>query len=246
MPKKRGKQSVPRASHKNAGLPPRDAWLIDPSREQIQTPTNEWGFVDIKKHIEVVKSTIDSGYRWSKNKTNCHHLYWPASSYSRKPGEDHVYSPEDFRELPISKTMLPVQFHNWLHRISEPPEKLPEDVMHMATESFHTHKELFEEARRLVRLQKHIEKINQADGPLTLAPIDYQQGLRPETSFHELLEMQNEKIYSVQMCLGQLAMIPEEFKLAEIKPEHSPQLVARLLGKIAAPTEMIMARRAIA
>src|SRR4051812_48225255 len=98
--------------------PPPDTWLINPDKDKFETPVDDRGFVDINTLIRAVKETVSSDYEWLDN-VNVHHFYWKEEWYhSRFIGMNALR----FRELPVHKALLPVEFHNWLHRVTLPPD----------------------------------------------------------------------------------------------------------------------------
>lgn len=57
-----------------------------------------------------------------------HHLQWPRRHYGGDDAEEGVLE-YDFRELAISKAFMPRVFHNWIHKITEPPPMPAEEIM---------------------------------------------------------------------------------------------------------------------
>lgn len=108
-------------------LPPRRLWLFDPTKEPelLPTPVDERGLVDMIGLIALMKTTVAPGYDWASPFVDEHHLQWPNRIYEK--GDE--YSPHSFRNLAISKVRVPRIFHNWVHRITEPPPVPSEEVM---------------------------------------------------------------------------------------------------------------------
>ncbi|MDB5161572.1 MAG: hypothetical protein JWM52_80 [Candidatus Saccharibacteria bacterium] len=114
-------------------LPPREFWLYDPFTEgrKVLEPDSR-GFVDEATLIEAVMSSIDPAYQWMQHR-NLHHLQWSNSRYESLP--DAAVNPQKFRELPERKSMLPLDFHQWLHLLTELPDVPSEESMYFAIEA---------------------------------------------------------------------------------------------------------------
>lgn len=109
-------------------LPPRELWRHDPLTEELlPTPLDERGLVDVSALISLMKSTVEPGYDWHSSFVDVHHLQWPDRWYPRDEQLDR--SAHSFRNLAISKVHVPRVFHNWVHRITEPPLMPSEEVM---------------------------------------------------------------------------------------------------------------------
>lgn len=242
MAKKRGKALMP---IEGIGLPPKDVWLIDTKKEKIPTPTNEWGFVNAEQLIDNVKEAIDPNYEWLPVEADKHHLNWPEKFYASSASNPAHYSPHEFRALPMNMAMISREFHNWIHEATEPPELPDEEIMHVATDAYKTAVTTFDEAKGLVRLQRHIEKATN-DEDIALDNVDYKNGLRPEMSLEKLIDIQARRIDELHKRIGELSVLPKELKIPEIHPEQPPELIGRLLGKIAVPEAMHFMRRAVA
>lgn len=109
-------------------LPPRELWLFNPKKEALlETPLDERGLVDMIGLIALMKTTVQPGYEWNSQFVDEHHLQWPDRWYPR--GEVNLDTPHVFRNLAISKVMVPRVFHNWVHRVTEPPIMPDPEVM---------------------------------------------------------------------------------------------------------------------
>lgn len=144
-------------------LPPRELWLFDPTKaELLPTPLDERGLVDMIGLIALVKTTVAPGYNWESSFVDEHHLQWPDRWYER--GEE--YSPHAFRNLAVSKVRVPRVFHNWVHRITEPPTMPTDDVMRYRIDAQRVAISLFQEvknsktaARRMHLDEEGLEKL---------------------------------------------------------------------------------------
>jgi hypothetical protein len=126
----------------SAFLPPQELWRYNPYREEpIPTPLDERGLVDVAKLIHQVKATIEPHYDWHSSFSDIHHLEWPDRWYENL--SDGKVNPHQFRNLAISKIYIPRIFHNWVHRITEPPPPPDEEVMRYRIEAQHVAMVLF-------------------------------------------------------------------------------------------------------
>lgn len=111
-----------------AHWPPLEVLLHDPKKDGlIPTPVDERGLVNPKELIKTVKATATPDYTWTSLFNDIHHLQWPASHYAYDVEADP--NPREFRELAVNKIYVPRVFHNWTHRITEPPPAPEEEVM---------------------------------------------------------------------------------------------------------------------
>lgn len=106
---------------------------LSPEFLKHPTPLNEIGLVDKTRLIKLVRGTLTSAYHWPSEMDDEHHLQWPKRLYENQPAA--TVNPYEFRNLPINKTYLPRTFHNWVHRITEPPPLPSEEVMHYTSQA---------------------------------------------------------------------------------------------------------------
>ena len=141
-------------------LPPRDLWLHDPyTSEALETPLDSRGLVDMLGLIALMKTTVAPGYEWSSAFVDVHHLQWPDRWYGRD--ETNEDSPQVFRNLAISKVYVPRVFHNWVHRITEPPPLPSEEVMHYRIDAQRVALSLFSDVRTPKVMARH-KKLGEA------------------------------------------------------------------------------------
>lgn len=108
----------------NLYLPPPHVRAWDVSTDgKLQTPLNTHGVVDLNELVSLGKQTVEDDYDWTSRLNDIHHLQWPGVFYEN----DELA--HDFRETIDRKALLPRQFHNWLHHITEPPPVPSEEVM---------------------------------------------------------------------------------------------------------------------
>jgi hypothetical protein len=118
----------------SAAFPPRDMWKHDPEKDpRIETRLDKLGLVDPQKLIIDIKASVDPSYQWESPFNDIHHLQWWSGRYPALPDAD--VNPNEFRNLAVSKLIVPRVFHNWLHRITEPPPVPDEEVMRCRIEA---------------------------------------------------------------------------------------------------------------
>ncbi len=138
----------------SAYLPPKHVRLIDPKKERLETPVDDRGIVDVNELISLVKATVDSNYEWPIN-SNEHHFYWPKSNYKHRRARI-TSKMKKFRELTVSKGYLPIEFHNWMHEVVEPPPVPEVEVMEQRIEAWEIASSLFKKARRAAEEDLHV------------------------------------------------------------------------------------------
>lgn len=127
-------------------LPPLERRLYDPRTDGlIQTPLDYRGLVDAEALVEVVRQTVDPDYDWPSSFSDIHHLQWPNRWYEND--RNAQVNPSEFRDLAISKVYVPRVFHNWVHKITEPPPMPKPEVMYYRTEAQRVALALFRTAR---------------------------------------------------------------------------------------------------
>lgn len=129
-------------------LPPPEARLWNPETQgRFQTPVTEMGLVDLDQLVMLGEVTVDSVFDWS-SRTDIHHLQWPRAQYI-----DDKLSMQ-FRELQGRKANLPRTFHNWLHKLTLPPDLPTREVMHHTVEAEATARALADTASLAMRLTR--------------------------------------------------------------------------------------------
>jgi hypothetical protein len=132
--------------HSSIHLPPRELWRHDPFvDEPLPTPVDRRDLVDTEALIHLMKTTVEPEYDWHSSFTDIHHLQWPDRWYERV--NDGEWSPQVFRNLAISKLQVPRVFHNWIHRITEPPIMPKEEVMRYRIDAQRVAMSLFREVK---------------------------------------------------------------------------------------------------
>ncbi len=206
------------------GLPPRDAWLIDPEKTKLATPVDSRGLVIPEELIETVKSTIAADYDWPRH-LSIHHLYY----------EGYLYKStirQSFRELPINKALLPRVFENWLHKVMVPPEVPTEEVMLQRMESWHVAKSLFKSVRKMTVWERRARRRAQLlrDCPDILPPEYGQEDIIGQEYFDSIMETH---FKGIEHGLDRLRSLPAEMRL--IDPNASDEDLKKGLGKLVVP-----------
>lgn len=195
-------------------LPPPELRLISPEYDgKIETPIDSRGLVDVPELIKQVRATVDPSYRWESQFNDIHHLQWPSKDYGSFLSIDT--SPQIFRNLAISKLNAPRSFHNWTHKVTEPPPVPSAESMHYRTEAQRVTLALFKSVRtsKMLMRNKHISK---------------------EALQNRLI--QNFDEFSLKLELAQ--SIPTEFRLVDVSnftPRNTYDLlkIGAKLGKVA-------------
>lgn len=112
----------------SGGLPAPEWWLLDPRKDKLQVPYDEYGLVDDLALVKLVKTTISPDYIWT-GQSDKHHLYWAARRYYEHQLNTGTRA-FDFRELPNNQIRVPRIFHNWVHAITEQPVMPETEIMH--------------------------------------------------------------------------------------------------------------------
>ena len=162
------------------------------------------------------KQAVDPAYTWGSSFNDFHHLLWPSRAYLHLPESKII--PLEFRNLSIIKIYAPRVFHNWVHRITEPPLLPSKEVMYYRTEAQRVVVALFKSMRagrgltRRKGLQEFelesrlIQNFDEFSNRLEIA--------RTIPSEFQLLDIINynpkrfEDMFKIQSQLGKIAMVP--------------------------------------
>lgn len=148
-------QSLPAGNH----LPPAEvsSLLTTDSkgrvraRDKIDTPLDEFQVPDGARLNEILLSSIQGPYEWPKF-TNVHHTVWPRKDYDT--GIERIY-----RNDPSLMEHVQVQFHNFKHAVTNPPEKAPDDVIYQRALELRYKRLIFESGRRAIRYARWSQNI---------------------------------------------------------------------------------------
>lgn len=151
-------------------LPPQKMWLYDPYRNgQLETPTDEYGLVDLDKLVTMVKQTVRPEFSWQSTYNDIHHLQWFARNYPALDENNTPVNPNEFRELVSRKAYIPRVFHNWIHQVTLPPPVPSDEVMKHSIDAQRVALQLYRTARLATKLtrmsqipaRKRIERLDE-------------------------------------------------------------------------------------
>jgi hypothetical protein len=207
------------SSDENVGLtllPPREFWLIDPAKEKIDTPVDDFGLIDIPKLITVAKGFVDRAFQWSRKPPNrrVHHFYFPDSSYIRDTSPEATVNPAGFRNLPPNKGDMDLMFERWIHEITIPAAVPDNEVMAWCVESWSVSRDLFLLTRKEVRTgrsqKKRAELVAKNPGILR----ECQAGIDVAGEYYFGQEQDNSR-RGLELALGRLERLPTEFRVCD-------------------------------
>lgn len=220
-------------------LPPRDAWLIDPHKDKLDTTTDDRGLVIVPDLIQAVKETIDPTYEWSSTGPNDrHHLYWPETAYSRWNSPLGIGDPATFRNLPIHIALVPRVFHNWLHTITRPPELPGAEIMALRVESWRVARGLFIAARKVYAHERlaYKRRENIANNAIQLRDDCEGEDAIGEEYIQDVFA---KNFTSWEYQYERNEKLPEEFRVHGIE-DARPAELAKPLGKLVGPRALYL------
>ncbi len=221
------------AGEATPAFPPPDAQLINPAHEKLITPVDDRGLVMVDQLIEDIKATVDPEFIWpsGKGKFNTHHYYWEKNRYPRIDEPDTL-NPNAFYNLPIHKGWVPIVFHNWLHRITEPPAVPSEEVMYLRTEGWNVASNLFRSVQRTIQIEPMTRRKKLLfDNP----EIDSDED---EISLEYAQEKLEEHFADVDQLMEESLRIPPEFRIVEPYEFDTYEELAAALGAFVVPASM--------
>lgn len=206
-------------------LPPRDMWLYNPEKDGLlETPTDQYGLVDLDKFVILLNETVSSEFSWKSPFSDIHHLQNPARNYptlSEKPGRVDM---KKFRELTSRKIRKERIMHNWAHKALRPADPPSEEVMIHCIQAEEIAVSLFRTARLATRLTR-----------------------MPQIPEKKLEQRLNEEYENYALHIENAREVPKEFSRLAIDQLEArnvdEMLVAnRKLGKLALETIPIRKR----
>lgn len=204
------------------GYPAEQYRLVDPDY-RIYTPVDSRGLVDIHRHVDLVKQTLSSEIEWSGRAVNIHHFYWPSSDYPSIFSSNRELELK-FRNLPIHLGVMPNQFHNWLHKISEPPAKPPTETMEYRVQSWEVAASLFNtvcDYKR--RTRRYLGTV--------LEGLDRSYlGALTDVEFEVINDLYDDFFDRLSSVHQELYRVPEEFRLVD--PDLPFDTLTRTVGKM--------------
>ncbi len=226
-------------SIKTSCLPPPEVrfWSED---DKIDTPVDERGLVLVPELIALVKATIDPDYQWPVDETNVHHFYWPAVWYPHVDAREEEFNTASFRNQSINKGLLPLVFHNWLHRVTTPPP-LPEvEIMMYHAEAWSVAKSLFHSVKNAQHWERRAwRSLNEE---LEAKPDEANEEVVDEIDLEKIEYIMDKHFTNVDAHRKELAKVHPDFRL--IDPDEPFERLVLRLGRIMAPPSLILTRLA--
>lgn len=129
-------------------------------RYAVPTETDERGFVDYRWLLAYVHSLVPPSHTWV-GKLDVHHLQWTGASYQPEHFEEHddPTIPDQFREMPFHKLLIPRDLHDLIHIVTLPPP-LPEyEQMERRVTAYNTAIKLFHAAKQAIEVATREERL---------------------------------------------------------------------------------------
>ena len=140
-----------------SSLPPRETWAHNPETQGLlPTPVDERGLVDLDALVATVRSTVEPGHQWESPFNDVHHLQWESNRYTSRKKAERMFM-NDFRQLSSRKAFVPRQFHNWVHRVTEPSPVPDTEVMQYCIDAERVAVSLAHQAVLATRLTRNTE-----------------------------------------------------------------------------------------
>lgn len=96
--------------------------------EYIETPYDAFGLVDKQELFHRILGSV-ANFHWEGRYVGPHHIMWPRENYSGFGLGDRRNIPKQFRGSTSLKMIIPRELHDYLHKITLPPELPSVDVM---------------------------------------------------------------------------------------------------------------------
>ncbi|HEV7951836.1 MAG TPA: hypothetical protein VGO98_00465 [Candidatus Saccharimonadales bacterium] len=200
-------------------LPPQEMWLHDPEKDgYLETPTDQYGLVDLDKLVTLVKGTVSPEFSWESPFNDVHHLQWYARNYPVAIGKNDAVNMNEFRELINRKAFISRVFHNRAHQVTLPPRVPSEEVMRHSIRAERTALQLYRTARLATKLTR-----------------------MPHIPERKLIQRLNEEYENYTLYIENAREVPKEFSLIAIEEVEARSvdemlLVNKRLGKLALDT----------
>ena len=207
-------------------LPPREMWLHDPAKDgYLETPTDQYGLVDLDNLVALVKASVCSEFSWESPLNDVHHLQWFGRNYPVTKGENDIVNMNEFRELINRKAFISRVFHNRTHQITLPPPIPSKEVMLHSIKAERTALQLYRTARLATRLTR-----------------------MPHIPEKKLIQRLDEEYENYTLYVENAREVPKEFSLLAIEEVEARNvdemlLVNKRLGKLALDTIPIRHRQ---
>ncbi len=214
-------------SSKRDGLPPESMRLRD-GFDFVTVPTDEYGRIQVVPYLRAVRATLHPEYvsPIGPDSSNDHHLYHSKSKFLKNSKKDDI--PKRFRELPLNIIILPIPFHNWLHRVSKDFE-IPDHTMMEYTIEGH---EILTDIFQAVLTTRKMRKMQRQQAQIAAGELEAPRHYKPieESVIEEVIETHQDQ---VNRAVDAMARIPEPFRLVD--PDKPLDRIVYEVGRLAAP-----------
>jgi hypothetical protein len=215
-------------------LPPPEVWLDNPYQVWCPTIVDERGIPKPDETLEQVLSLLAPGYRGIKN-VNTNHFAYPDYLYPNLPSSEA--NPHEYRNQTPLTRLMPIDIHNFLHLMLEPPPRPSKEVMSYSIEAWRVAKRLFNQARVIRAADDKFE--------MRVRDLKNNPGMKDKVSIYDdtdleyLIDNLDKRLRGFDERIEAYEGLPHEFKLAEIDPNLEPVQLANqivvALGKIVMP-----------
>lgn len=189
-----------------------------PSKWKLETPVTERNIPVPSKILQLACETLAANYVFpplkiegSQKQYNDHHTAYPASHYYRHRSGSKI--PGRYRESGSLIMRVPIQMHNYIHALFEPPPAVEMDAMEQWVKEQHSVNTLFDLGQRAIRLSR-----SRYDGEIddslrhSLQKNDrINSGIYQAIFYHELEATDN----------GELGLLPNIEKLKNVQFEQA-------------------------
>jgi hypothetical protein len=209
-----------------AELPPHQYWLVNPARDQFETPTDGRGLVDVRALVRLGKAAVDSQYTWDLTRIRDDHLYWSATAYEKLAYTLDDPLPVVFRNIPPNIIRLPLQFERWKHAITIPPDFPSLEVMQYSVEAWATARDLYLSVKEAVKW----ERLQRDRARMLLDPTSQTRPKDPDDTIGQdfIADTLAANFRDVSTHLEKHQKVPPEFQL--IQPTDDVRHILRLIG----------------
>lgn len=198
-----------------SGLPPYDAWQIDPWKDRFETPTDDRGLVDVDQLFVIVKSAVPADYQW-RPELSLDHIYYDEALYK---SSDAPPSAASFCELSVNKMIVLREFENVKHIIMLRPRMPSEEVMRLRVESWIVARSLFKSIRNLELLERRRQlREDQIERDNSILPPEFDG--EDEIGQEYMRTAYERHSRGFEINLGRLEGLPQEFRLVEPEGER--------------------------
>jgi hypothetical protein len=191
--------------------------------------------VDVPALIDLLKSKVNIDYTWP-GPSDIHHFYWPRVWYPYDHEKGRLNNPSTFRNLSISKGLVPRVFHNWLHEITLPPPVPKLEIMEYRIESWDIARSLLGKATGIIEREKGMRRqLYVVQDPVLVQELNANDIIDQEV-MQDILEANFPE--HVNEHLARLEKVPEDMWL--FNPDQPPVELASDLSKLVLPSAVYL------